>query len=112
MRRPDSYQSFGHAPDDRVTLWAYTAGRLEARVGVGDDDHDAWWDMGGVVAFGRIHGKDGSVVVESRRGRTQRRVAAALVGRFPGVRFWAWGRGWRGAKSMQEWWNHISGEVA
>lgn len=111
MRRPDSYQSFAHTPDDRVTLWVYMD-RLETRAGTGADDHDAWWDMSAVLAFGRVCGKDGSLVIESRSRGRQRRLADALVDRFPGVRFWVWGRGWRGAKGMQEWWSHISGEAA
>lgn len=86
--------------------------RLETRAGTGADDHDAWWDMSAVLAFGRVCGKDGSLVIESRSRGRQRRLADALVDRFPGVRFWVWGRGWRGAKGMQEWWSHISGEAA
>lgn len=111
MRRPDSYQFFGHATDDRVILWVYgRTGKLEMFVGIGADDHDAQWDMSVVLAFGRVRGKDGSLVVEFRNSARQRRLADALVDRFPGVKFWVWGHGWHGAKSIQEWWNHISGE--
>jgi len=111
MQRPGSYQSFGHADDDKVILWVYKSGRLETRKGLGSDDHDTWWNMSAVSAFGRVHSKDGSLVVESRNAERQRRLASAIVNEFPGVRFWVWGRGWRGAKGMQEWWTHISGAV-
>lgn len=112
MCRPESYQSFGHAPDDKVTLWVYRAGRLETRDGTGACDHDTWWDMSAVLAFGRVCGHDGSLVIESTARPPQRMLANALVGRFPGVRFWVWTHEWRGAKGMQEWWTHISEEAA
>ncbi len=112
MRRPDTYQSFGHARDDRVTLWVYKPSGLETRNGAGKNDHDDWWDMDAVSAFGRVCDNDGTVVVEMRGVHWQRRLADALVSRFPSVRFWVWGRGWRGAKGMQEWWTHISEEAA
>lgn len=113
MHRPDSYQSFAHASDDKVTLWVYSrTGKLETFAGTGTDDHDARWDMSAVLAFGRVRGKDGSLVVEFKNAARQRRLADALVDRFHRVRFWVWGHGWYGAKSMQEWWVHISGEAA
>lgn len=110
--RPDTYQSFGHAAADRVTLWAYGPSGLEARDGTGADNHDAWWDMDTVSAFGRVCGGTGSLVVEMQATRSQRRLGNALVGRFPSVKFWVWGRGWHGAKDMQEWWRGISEEAA
>ena len=111
LRLADSYFDFGHGDDDEVDFWWFGDGRLRARRGRGPDSHDDLFpDLGGLVAHGRVMGARGTAAFQPEAtDREKRGAVAALIDRFPGVRFTAWDGSWmQGGMTLQQLWRSVS----
>jgi len=105
-----SYFDFGHDRGE-VDFWQFADGRLSVRRADGTESHEDLFQESNAVAHGRVAGERGSAAIlpDVPEG-VKAKVAEALVGRFPGVRFTVWDSGqWgRGGMTMQQFWRGLS----